>query len=1003
MVTVDDATYVKMRDTLYWGDAWKASKAKAQIESSYDDAKYNSFLWQLNSMQTPATSNSNSWPADGYATATERNMATWGSEFWRTNQTSNQTPNTPATPVTQTEDVVKTEVVETPEIKQEWALKPLSQDYYDQTSQEAQDKIIANLNNYKQTNPEYFRDYESFKKNFSYDSRSEEQKNTLDTWYGGYQQGLQLSSLPVTDLYTQYKDWSISSNDLESLRISNPTKYAELQDTINRGNIIAAYDDDKGETWFANNIQEMAYNMLQQSFMQFMGGDSSSWASDIFRGYEEKMESPEMLALSDQTTEVQEQIENITSDLDSIKKSVEKEYEGTWASRAKINAIIADRSYDLQLQLRTLNSEYNKYATQYNNRMQQYQNEFNMQLQEYQINRQERQQQMQELGFAMDLMSFETPQQKEEREWNYWVKQQEYANGNINSKDYNTRYKAALNSVQNLLSQYEGIPMVRSAEEMADDILKAIDGGSSLGKELSKINQQIQKKPEYKQLYNATYGTWSTNSWFGKTIKIGDMEFVEYNGGRYTADQIKEMFKGGQTGSAKPYELVDESVFSANISPMGVDADGNIDKIGNNLGKFLMQKANGMKGGQCGKYVNDYLEFIGMTWSTNRYYDNELSTKLNSINSYDPKVGTVAVFDYNHKSSDGVNYWHVGIVTQVTNDGIYVKDSNYSGDEKIKTRFIPKGSAEWENNLKGFFDPSRPPLGTTTTGKQEENNFVSWSIQGVPLAYERAVKNLVPAALQNSDAEREALNTVITNAFKGGIDQSQIALTFMGFNIKNEADRDLALDLVNVTRTLNDDNKAEIVQSISDLINQGKYSNAIQTVENAVTQQAKQAGNYVSEASVKNTINKANSLSEYMDGLNKSPVGVVEGTMQEWLKRLSSKQAKEISNRIAQIETTLDIKDEETLRRIVPQLSDQPSVFMSKLQNLGDNAMVELNGRRTIYGLPALDQDSVINYSNRVNLYKNWGSEIATATVNRNSWVNVRNAITALNEQFGLR
>ena len=59
------------------------------------------------------------------------------------------------------------------------------------------------------------------------------------------------------------------------------------------------------------------------------------------------------------------------------------------------------------------------------------------------------------------------------------------------------------------------------------------------------------------------------------------MEFVEYNGGRYTADQIKEMFKGGQTGSAKPYEVVDESVFSTNISPMGVDADGNIDKIGN--------------------------------------------------------------------------------------------------------------------------------------------------------------------------------------------------------------------------------------------------------------------------------------------------------------------------------------------------------------------------------------------------------------------------------------
>jgi hypothetical protein len=87
--------------------------------------------------------------------------------------------------------------------------------------------------------------------------------------------------------------------------------------------------------------------------------------------------------------------------------------------------------------------------------MQQYQNEFTMQLQEYQMAQNERQLQMKELGFALDLMNFETNDQKQEREWNYWVKQQEYQNGDINSKDYSTRYKAALKSVQNLLSQYE--------------------------------------------------------------------------------------------------------------------------------------------------------------------------------------------------------------------------------------------------------------------------------------------------------------------------------------------------------------------------------------------------------------------------------------------------------------------------------------------------------------------------------------------------------------------
>jgi len=62
-------------------------------------------------------------------------------------------------------------------------LKPLSQDYYNQTSQDAQDQIVKNLDDYKKSNPEYFTDYESFKRNFSYDARDDVQKNTLDQWY----------------------------------------------------------------------------------------------------------------------------------------------------------------------------------------------------------------------------------------------------------------------------------------------------------------------------------------------------------------------------------------------------------------------------------------------------------------------------------------------------------------------------------------------------------------------------------------------------------------------------------------------------------------------------------------------------------------------------------------------------------------------------------------------------------------------------------------------------
>ena len=411
----------------------------------------------------------------------------------------------------------ETPVTTVSEIKQEWALTPLSKEYYSQTSDDAQTKIINNLNSYKASNPEYFTDYETFKRNFSYNARNDEQKNTLDTWYKWYSQGLQLSWTPIADLYTQYKNWSISTGDLESLRIANPTKYAELQAQINKWNIIAAYDDD-------NQTTETMFDQLRNSFLQNMITNlNASWsgASSIFDSYKDKMESPEMTELWDDAAAKQEEIEKVSADIDSMKKQVEKEYEGTWASRAKINAIVADRTYDLQLQLRSLNSEYNRIATQYNNRMNQYQSEFQLQLQEYQINMQERNQKMNELGFAMDLMNYETPQQKQEREWNFWLKQQEYKDWNINSKDPTIQLKAIQNSVDSLLQNYQWIPTIRSSTQIAQDIQTAINNWSNLGDELTKLNKQMQSKDEYKLMYKATYNwkqTLGTINWKSAVI-----------------------------------------------------------------------------------------------------------------------------------------------------------------------------------------------------------------------------------------------------------------------------------------------------------------------------------------------------------------------------------------------------------------------------------------------------------------------------------------------------
>lgn len=689
---------------------------------------------------TPSYENQGSW---NYV----YNEKTWYYE--------NQTPATP-TPETPTkQETIKQEekVVNTDSnIQQQWELKPLSKEYYSQTSDEAQNTIRNNLNWYRQTNPELFSDYETFKKNFSYDARDDVQKQTLDNWYMWYTKWLELSNIPTNELYTQYKDWQVSVSDLENLRVSNPTKYAELQATINKWNIISAYDDTPSSS--TNSIQDMAYQMMMQTFNNFMNWDSSSWASNIFREYEGKMNDPEMTGLSDKCTEVKEEMENIQSDIDSMKKQVEAEYEWTWASRSKINAIISDRTYDLQLQLRTLNSEYNKYATQYNNRMQQYQNEFTMQIQEYQLNQQERQYQMKELGFALDLMNFETNDQKQEREWNYWVRQQEYQNWNINSKDYQTRYKAALTSVQNLLSQYEWIPMVRSAEEMAQDVLKAIDWGSDLGTELTKINKLIQQKDEYKILYNKTFGTWTKDTWLGKPVTIWGTDYIEYKWQLYTAEEFNKKFWNAMSVSPETMNQWLET-FKTKM-------------------QSLVAKWWAIRQWWCGEPVNDYLKSI---WS-NVQYDNDLQTKLDSITPWAwPKVWSIAIWDWSSfNSPDAKKYGHVAIVTWVDekNWTITVLESNWQAHKM--------GMGYWKYNMANvtwYYDPTAWYSTSETTTKsvwglsdkqltQLAKDYINWekTYSDIKATYWEDVLNAVGLRAANLADEWYEKSTKITDPSK---------------------------------------------------------------------------------------------------------------------------------------------------------------------------------------------------------------------------------------------
>lgn len=730
---------------------------------------------------TPSTSNTANWYQNQWAWNYVYNPVT---EMYENQSSPSSTQTTPTVNQNTTQNQQQTVGSTVNNIQQQGALKPLSQEYYNQTNDNALNTIRNNLNNYRQTNPEYFTDYDSFKRNFSYDSRNDEQKNLLDEWYKWYTQQLQLSSVPTTDLYTQYKDGQVSATELEWLRISNPEKYAELQSQINKWNIVAAYDDDKWVDTTGMNLQDMAYQMASQIFTKFMSWDTTTEATQYFRDLEEKMNSPEMMEIQDKTTDLQEQIENINDDRARIKKEVEEEYAGTGATRSKINAIIADRSYELDLQLRTLNSEYNKYATQYNNRVQQYQNEFQLQLQEYQVNMQARQQQMDELGFAVDLMSFETPQQAQERQWNYWVMQKEYVNWDINSSNPTVQLKAIQNSVDELLNSYAWIPTLRSNVQIAQDIQTAIKNGSNIGAELTKLNQQMQSKPEYKLMYNATYWgkqTLGTINWMSAVINYdANGNYTWYKLLNTEPNSIENTTRQGQISSFK------------DVWDMSSDWDSYYNNLVNAIKLWSW-------GWQCGAWANDILVWA---WWSKVFWDS-LSSKISvcqqkysalASNLYnDLKAWQFAVIDTWAKLSDWTPAGHVGLITSVDlqNRTITVLDSNGQGwkscwgqstysIDKVRGAYTPNiwtnPNYQWPtSNNQWWYSDQRIGVyekylkGTMPTEKYVESVWWWDKLESEVAAYQRAKANNRVTANQASYAPynnpmADAYETALANA-----------------------------------------------------------------------------------------------------------------------------------------------------------------------------------------------------------------------------------------------
>ena len=107
--------------------------------------------------------------------------------------------------------------------------------------------------------------------------------------------------------------------------------------------------------------------------------------------------------------------------------------------------------------------------------------------------------------------------------------------------------------------------------------------------------------------------------------------------------------------------------------------DLSMSQKGSNSNSIAFNIPDGVKGGQCGHFVNQ-LTGLGVGDS----YQSKIA-KMNPAIKY-PQPGMVFVMPTNGATSE---YGHVGIILSINNGIATVKDSNWHGDERVLTHQIP--------------------------------------------------------------------------------------------------------------------------------------------------------------------------------------------------------------------------------------------------------------------------------------------------------------------------
>jgi len=686
---------------------------------------------------------------------------------------------------------------------QEWTAQQTWLPDYQASSEARLNEMKGNLDHYFATSPRMFSDRETFNKVFEYNNRdSDAQRQLLDSYWKRKEDMDKASQYTSWEsVYNWMKNWEITTDQLNLIKENDPKAYQEWQmkqeEEIKKrivNDIVPPLMED---------IASKINDMIERLWIQ------AQEALDIEWIYNDTMDRTWAYQTLEDANRTVRQIEEITNKKTAIMNRYAASTWGTVSdalAAARMQKAIAP--YNEQLQ--GLQYQYQDYANLYSQKTATATQAANVRAMQAQENQRIWNQKCQALWFAMDVMSYRTPEQQaqlrlqeqqaqndmqllQQSRLNDLNRYNAYATAKLNNQlqqeltDLSVEDEAQLKAnLNNALSDYYknyGDIIQRSQAQAVDDIIAyAKKHGISVAQAMTEnFIKPLQNKSEYKQKIASDYGmiakqsitsinwrsvimttnpNWSISyryiddpydTWIASMYTVWDTNYVKLtNGDTMTAEEYNKKY-WNKVWTIKPYDMVSNSAFELANEYWYTKAW--------TLWAFMSDPKNqeGQKWWQCAKFVNDYLESIWV-W---RYFGTEdVKTRESWCNSDTAKVWTIAVFDYNHYT-DWKNYGHVWIVVDADENGFWVLDSNWDLKNPwiIKKRYIRYGSS----SCKWFFDPSQPPrtawtsdnTQTTPVDRLTLTALRNWQIVNskVPETIDQLVK-----AWFSEDEINEALN-----------------------------------------------------------------------------------------------------------------------------------------------------------------------------------------------------------------------------------------------------